>query len=407
MTTIVRTISLSAAATSAMTSTVGEPSILNIGQNMLASGNWYASRSNNDGANWSAVNPFSFFPKANDGFCCDQTLLAAPLKNMSFWLLQYIEDENGNTLRLAVNNGYQMVDTDWFWWDLVPQNVNPAWAGEWFDYNHAALSDNFLYVVTNSFTIDEKRFKRCVVFRFELDRLRPGAPVSLEFFESNDFSLRATQGATDKMYFATHISDRKIRLYEWAESNATATSTDISITRWRGGSGGYSAPGPDGRNWLSRCDPRITAGWIADDVMGFGWSVDGGGTRPFPHVRIVRIDANTKAVLSEPDIWSQNTAYAYADATPNEDGDVGVAFFRGGGGLHPGPVVGSFDSALGTGALQSVKNGTNGPSDGKWGDYQTCRQNSNNRRHWLAISYSLQGGPDRNNIEPVIVEFSP
>ncbi|MGE5834239.1 MAG: hypothetical protein ACM4AI_07155, partial [Acidobacteriota bacterium] len=67
-----RNVGLPDAATSQDTSTVGEPSLAASGNQVFLSGNWYASRSVNAGAAWTHVDPFTTFPSAAGGFCCDQ-----------------------------------------------------------------------------------------------------------------------------------------------------------------------------------------------------------------------------------------------------------------------------------------------------------------------------------------------
>lgn len=393
--------------TGGRTYTVGEPSITNVDQQILVTGNVYASRSDNNGTTWTSLDPASFFPPAQGIFCCDQTLHHDPRRGLTFWLLQYRKTPTGNTLRLAVKRGATLHEPAWHWWDLVPEQVNPDWRGEWFDYNHAALSDNFLYVVTNAFTFDEHP-TRCVVFRFSLANLADQAQLDVEYFQTlpqDNFSLRCTQGATDTMYFAGHNSSSQIRLFSWAEADNTATFTDIDVTRWIGDNNGYSAPGPDGKNWLGRCDPRITGGWVSNGIIGFMWSVDSTPSRQFPHVRVVRINQEDKHLIDEPDIWSPSFAYAYPDACPNIDGDVAITLFRGGGTLFPSHVVGVWEPTTTSWSLQGIQNGTHGPSDETWGDYLTCRRHTSTEQNWLAIGFTLQGGGGRTNIQPCIAHF--
>lgn len=407
---VLRTIRLNGSDTNQQTSTVGEPSISNIGQQMLITGNWYASQSRNDGNNWNYINPYSFFPSVDKGFCCDQTLHSDPSRNLTFWLLQYSKTNSGNTLRLAVNDSQALNNGDWYWWDIVPSQINNQWKDEWFDYNHAALSDNYLYIVTNVFSTKGKGFTRAVVFRIPLDDLANSESFPrIQYFETQkNFSLRCTQGAQGVMYFACHtFSDYKIRLFEWAEQNPTATYVDIKVSPWNGTPGNYYAPGPDQKNWLTRCDPRITAGWVSNDVIGFMWSADKYGSRQFPYVKVVRIDAKNKQIIDEPDIWSPSTAYAYPDACPNNNGDVGITLFRGGGQNYPGHIVGVWNENTKSWVLQAIQNGTNGPSDGKWGDYVTCRKHFSDQNSWLAVGFTLQGGGERSNVEPCIAHFSP
>jgi hypothetical protein len=148
-------IGLSDAATGGQTSTVGEPSLANNGRQILLTGNWYASRSLDNGASWDVLSPFSLFPPADGGFCCDQTAIYDPTRDLTFWLLQYCQQDGTNTLRLAMKQGATLGNSDWIWWDFRPEEVNAGWRGEWFDYNHAALSNNFLYVSSNVYGFED------------------------------------------------------------------------------------------------------------------------------------------------------------------------------------------------------------------------------------------------------------
>src|SRR5215203_2987537 len=122
---IIQDVQLPASATNSQTSTVGEPSIANIDNQLLITGNWYASQSLNNGANWTYISPYNFFPAAAGGFCCDQTVLHDPGNGLMFWLLQYVKKSGSNVLRLAVKKtATDLSINDWYWWDLVPDKVN-------------------------------------------------------------------------------------------------------------------------------------------------------------------------------------------------------------------------------------------------------------------------------------------
>lgn len=404
MPTLLQNLGLPNAATGGQTSTVGEPSTSNIGDQILLTGNWYASRSLDHGATWLYTSPFNFFPSVDGGFCCDQTTIYDPSRNLRIWLLQYVKQNNTNTLRIAIQRGANLGTTSWYWWDLKPFRVNAQWQGQWFDYNHAALSDNFLYVSTNVFTVANNQWTRCVVFRLPLNVLADGGALQYNYFQSTtNFSLRCAAGARRTLYFASHNSTQQIRLFSWPESSSTVSQVNINVTPWRAGI--YSAPGPDGNDWLGRCDPRITGGWVANGVIGFLWSANRTTGRPFPYVRAIRINEQTKSLLNEPDIWNSSYAYAYPDAYPNNQGDVGITLFRGGGTRNPGHVVGTWNNATGSWSLAGTRTGTNGPADNKWGDYLTCRQHLPDGRTWLATGFTLEGGSSRNFIQPRLVHF--
>jgi hypothetical protein len=403
---IFKNIGLTDVHTADRTSSVGEPSLANNGKHILYTGNWYASRSADNGTTWTAIDPFSFLPPADGGFCCDQTVHYDVSRDLTIWLLQYVKASGTNSLRVAVKPGPLDSPAGWKWWDLKPQQINPAWNGEWFDYNHAALSNNFLYVGTNVFRASNDQWTRAVIFRIPLDGLSGNGNLTFDTFVSTDnFSLRCAQGATDVMYFVSHNSTQQLRLFEWPENSASVTSADINVTPWDPGD--MSAPGPGtAANWLSRCDPRITGVWLANGTVGVMWTANRqGAERPFPFIRVVRISAAAKALLDEPDIWSPETAYAYPEACANIQSIAGVTLFMGGGNRHPSHVVGFRDDIDGTWKLATTAASTHSPADSKWGDYLTCRKHSPDGLGWVASGYALEGGGSRTDIVPRYIHF--
>ena len=399
-------VGLDHAATGGQTSTVGEPSVAKRGKRIFATGNWFASRSADLGASWTFVDPYTRLPAADNGFCCDQTVIHVPGRNIFVWLLQYEEKSGSNTLRVAVKRAATLDDDQWMYWDLRPETTDATWTNLWFDYNHAALSNGFLYVSTNVYRAGgDEPWRRAVIFRLPLDVLAAGGALTYDQFSSTtNGTLRLTQGAKTVMYFASPNNTEQLRVFTWPESSTTVTSVDCNVSPWR--DTGYSAPCPDGRNWLSRADDRFTAGWVAKKVIGFAWSAGSfGPSRPKPYVRVVRFNETTKALIDEPDIWHADYAYAFPDASPNSSGAVGVSLFRGGGTRFPGHVVGAWDSAAKKWELRGTKDSTHAPNDGKWGDYVTCRSDSPDAATWVSIGYTLQGGGGRTSIEPRVVRF--
>ena len=168
-----------------------------------------------------------------------------------------------------------------------------------------------------------------------------------------------------------------------------------------------SAPGPDNNNWLSRCDTRITAGWLADGTLGFMWTADRRTNRPFPYVKAVRLDADSMSVVDQPDIWNNNFAFAYPAAAPNRNGDVGVTMMYGGGQKFPGMLIGTWDDESSRWRLHVARNGTNGPLDAKGGDYTTVRPHWPDGDTWAAVGYTLQGGNKQDSVQPQYVHFGP
>lgn len=394
---------LPAAATGGMTSTVGEPSLGQAGDELFFTGNWFAAARR--GGVWTAVDPFTFLPPAGFDFCCDQTVIAVPSHGILCWLLQYSTNQQGtNSLRVAVAAGDFSRRQSWHWWDFRPSIVDPSWSHRWFDYNHAATTARFLHVGTNLFHGED--WVGYLDLRLPLAELAAGGTLTFErFFTDEVFSLRCTAGAATTMYLGSHRAANgrpaDFSVFRWADDETQVQEEVVQISPWSA-SGTYVAPCPDGRNWLDRCDSRVTAGWVEGNRVGFAWTANRRGSRPLPHVRAVRIDTTTWQRVDEPDIWSSSWAYAFPDAQPGANDALGLTLFRGGGPVFPGHVVGH-RGAAGNWELQATRNGTATANDGKWGDYLTCRLHPQGQ--FLASGYTLQGGGDRSDIQPRVVEF--
>lgn len=399
---------ISFAGPSIQTSTVGEPSLSANAQEVLFSGNWYAAYSNTAGAAWVPLDPFTFFPSVAGGFCCDQTMIYIPKANVHVWILQYIKQNGQNVLRIAFKPKNLATAQGWRWWDFVPSQFDPGWSQDWFDYNHAAISDNFLYVGTNMFASNGDSFRRAVIFRIPVGAFAPGAALTVErFATTTNFSLRCVQGATSTMYFVSHEGSlaRNLRIFAWPENVPGVTSSVVAITPWAGATP-YGPVGPGNSNWIGRCDGRITGAWLANGTLGFMWTANRQGTaRPYPYVRVVRVAEQAMTPIDEPDIWSSSLAYGYPDACPNDNGDIGITLFAGGNAAHPAHLVGIRTAASATWKLKVVKQSTHSPAQNKWGDYLTCRRDNPLGTDWVASGYTLQGGGQIANVKPHFVRF--
>ena len=402
---LVSNIGLDDTATGVQTGSINEPTAAALVDELFVTGNWFASRSADGGTTWSLVDPFTTFPEEPGGFCCDQIVLHEPSRNLWIWILQYIQQGGSNVFRLAISASG--VPDSWTFWDFSPGLIDAAWeTNAWFDYPDAATSDDSLYVTFNVFdTASPANWLGAVVFRLPLDGLVSG-DLEYEFLPvTTHGSLRLTRGATSDMYFASHNGQNPVRIFRWPDqSNATISSFEVSASDWSGQTP-YSSPGPGGAEWLGRVDPRITGGWVVGNEVGFLWTANSGPGRPQPYVKALIADTDVQSLVSEPDIWNESAACAYAAACPNVDGVVGVSLFFGGGGKsHPGHVVGFMDG--GEWVLAGSSDSTDGPAGGSWGDYVSCAVHEPNGNEWVASGYTLQGGADRESIEPRYVRFA-
>ncbi len=320
-----------------LASTVCEPTGAVVGDNRLIAGNWFSAISVDGGNSIRYVYPETDFAPPDGQFCCDQTILFDHSRKLWIWLLQFGVGENSNTnvLRLSIIRGGDLATSIMYSFELQPPQFKSHWSGEWFDYNHAALSNNFLYIGTNVFTVSEGLWTRSIVMKIPLDQLAMKDEIDIEFVNTEyNGSLRCTQGATDTMHIVSHNpNQQQIRIYSWPEGlppDQKLVAHDVDIQLWKRGN--YVAEGPDGRNWLGRCDGRITGAWVSKGIIGCMWTANGvGDACPYPYIRVARIAEEGKELIDQPDIWNKNYAYAYPDVYPNSHGEVGMTACRGGG----------------------------------------------------------------------------
>jgi hypothetical protein len=399
----IKNIGLDDTATGIQTSTVDEPTAAAIRDELFITGNWFASHSSDGGTTWTLIDPFTALPAAAGGFCCDQVTLHESSRNLWIWILQYVEEAGSNVFRLAVSQSGAR--GPWTYWDFSPDQLDPEWATDvMFDFPDAATTDNNLYLTYNVFQTSSGDWLQAVVFKMPLDDLVSGN-LEYEFYSiATNGSLRLTRGATSDMYFASHNGQNPVRIFHWPDAaNATMTSFDVSAGPWSGQEP-YSATGPGGAEWLGRLDSRITGGWVVGNQVGFLWTANTQSGRPQPYAKAIVVDTTTRSLVSEPDIWNEQLAWAYPSAQPNTDGVVGVSLFFGGGGQsHPTHVVGFRDGSQWTVATSRAS--THGPAGGRWGDYLSCRLHDPDTAEWVASGYTLQGGTDRRFIEPQYVHF--
>jgi hypothetical protein len=399
---LVKNIGLDDTATGVLTSTINEPTAAGFLDELFVTGNWFASRSGDGGTTWELVNPFTAFPAAGGEFCCDQIVLHERGRNLWVWILQYEEQAGSNVFRLAVSTS---VAGPWSYWDFGPGLVDPTWAtNAWFDYPDAATSDNNLFITFNVFSAASEAWLGAAVFKLPIDGLVSGNLQYQVYPITTHGSLRLTRGATSDMYFASHRGQNPIRIFRWPDApGATMSWFDVSSGTWTGRDP-YSSRGPGGAEWLGRLDPRITGGWVVGDQVGFLWTANASPDRPQPYVKALVVDAQTKSLVSEPDIWNDGGAWAYPSACPNANGVVGISLFFGGGEQsHPGHVVGFLEGDQWVLALSGAS--THGPVGGSWGDYVSCEVHDPEGTEWVASGYTLQGGTDRQFIEPRYVHF--
>jgi hypothetical protein len=411
---------LSGSETNDITSTVLEPSgAISRDGVVIFTGNWFAAISKDSGQTFNYRNPYDVFSGGgSEGFCCDQVVLYDSSRDIMFWYLQGVQDGRANVGRLVFARGADIRNENWQYYDLTPGNIG-GWSNEWFDFPELALGSRHLYISTNSFatkgtaTPDDDSFARGVVIRLDLDQIAASAEIVPEFFASEEaFSLRPTHGATDTMYFGSHdFADfgRRILVFSWPQNAPTVSRRAVQVDTWSNAARDSLAK--DGNQWLRRTDFRMTAAWIIGKEAGFAWSA--AGVQPFkhPHIRTAILDVTStgSTPVRQPHLWNDQYAFAYPAAYGASASSAAIAVQYGGGGqqgINPSHAVGTLRrSADGsyTWVLQGTAVGSNGPADGRWGDYLAVRPRIG--QGWMATGYTLDGGPLARNVVPRVVFF--
>lgn len=416
-------------------SLVGETSVASNNKTVFYTGNWYAARSDDGGNTWKYLNSSEDF----GDFCCDQRVVYEPNHKLFIWYRQGISDLfNENIVRIGVSSDA----VNWTMYDILSSSLDPSFAGYWFDYPELATSNNFAYITTNAFPRSDDM--TAVIMRLNLTELSKGS-VDLEYYSSPGiFTFTPVHGATDKMYWATHLANNIMRIYEW---NDFSPSTDVryydrEVDPWfvlskgigkcsalTSVTGQYMLEG----NWCARADSRISTGWLYGNKIGFFWNADAGSTTergatfPWPYINAATFDTDKNMTYTgRPYVWSQNYPWLYASSAPNALGEIAIIGYYGNAINIPGLALGvratpemaepwnmiSLANSSSPPELE-FQCGTRGMIDPsicrlpdlvdfvyKWGDYITVRPHQGSGPQWDIAAYVLEGGGSKENTMP-------
>ena len=428
-------------------SPIAEASSAKAGNNILVTFNWGAVWSGDGGKTFSRLDPYALFgqPEGGAGFCCDQLALYVPKQDLMVWLMQGdadIEAKRGNTIRIMVAHGDDIAKRNFHFYDFTPDTVGHG-TGEWFDFPDLAYSDGNLFMAFNRFDFGEhEQWLGSSVFRMPLDKLTTYGGFQYQYFnsdpENGEFSVRFTQGAGDKMFWATAPSTDTLLVREWPDTAAQPgpvrqvgvepyTIPDQDTTA--------GSTGPDGNPWLDRANSRLTAGWATDKTIGFAWTsgkIDNaegnGGKFPYPHIRMAIVDraaveaggTDVLKPLAEPHIWNSGFAFAYPSAAPDRNGDIGLSMFYGGPKAYPSAAVGVLSDRGGkwAAALTLLAQSNSSPrcptrdgvddTCGKWGDYMSVRADPDNPSGWYVAAHTEadHGGQEQPKVTVTLGAFT-
>lgn len=407
-----------------------ESSIANKNGTVFYVGNWFAARSPDHGISWAYIIPTS--PNVMPDFCCDQDTIFDPKHGIFIWYLQGIKDIRTGENRIKI--GVSHDTRDWSFITFKASHINSTWINQQSDYPNLSLSNKYLYITMNMIQhhpSEDPEFLRPIILRILLDDLaRTDANIGPAYEYYDDTSLPNSshtftpiQGASDKMYWAIHLSNDKMRIYEWPDSlpRTAVKIFDRSVPAWtplnrlEG-----ECPGPDGNNWCVRGMSKIRGAFMSNDTIGFLWDANKGGksinnaTFPFPYIDAATFDTDDNMTYSgRPYLWSPDFAWMYGFASPDELGNVAIQAFYGGGDYYPSIAAGvgnDFKSPTLPWQMMRLVNGTDGPGtfndSPAWGDYIRVRPFNGQGPGWIGSGWSLQGGKLPQDAQPRYFEFA-
>ena len=406
-------------------SNVMEVSVDVKGKQQWATGNWFAARSTDKGTSFTYFSPWTGMAD----FCCDQVIRHDMARDIWLWMRMGIPDGAGNN-RFALSVDYQAPFTGGYWtYFITPTAINANWGGTWWDYPAMALTADHLWISWNMFD-SGGNYVRSVVLKVPLDALAAAGPFGGWYWDTNAWAtFKFVDGADHTMYFASNWpnslpQNSRLGIWRWRDQDTTLSMWTKTITAWSFTGGGDAVCGAP--NWADRYDQRVLAGarYNIDttdlqnpgrNVLGWWWNVKQGGAfaRPYIEGAAFYEDTITQVAGSDgrPYAWNDDLCFAYPDVATNEREDLGMVFnYADSSGYHkPKSAYSLADDYIasppgwmfyGIGASQA------GPSDQKWGDYNTVRAAHGPAIAWTAGVHVIPTTSNCSNCsEPIVVSF--
>jgi len=383
---------------------VVEPSTANKGRLIFYTGNDFTTRSNDGGTKWTYNDPKGDMAD----FCCDQDVVYDEHRQIFIWYRQAGTDVHGvNYFRLAISR-----DTlSWWYYDVKPTLFNSAWKPQWWDYPHLALTNDYLFLTSNVFNCIEymedgiKKTcptlpSRAVMAKVSLDDLANVRPIYFLYLEQPfDGHGRRTvtpiQGATDTMYFGTHLSNDHMRIFKWPQSSGTIFPYDVKIPAWKSSERtSMHCAGRDRYNSCNFLDNTILGGWTRAGKVGFLWNVAEGDGFPYPYINVAVFRTSDMAYLERPLVWNWVNAWILGYVSPNDRG-LGLVAFWAGGDFNPSvgaAIADNFVSSPPGWQMNWIAGGSNSPATQRLGDYLRIRSVGGECSLWAGTGYVFKGG---------------
>ena len=365
-----------------------------------------------------------FFPESDGGLCCDQVLHYVPSRNLMVWLLQYwspainvggLPQKGQDRLRIGWATP-EAAAADflhaWRWFDVSPTTLGDTTATDWMDYPDLAYSNDWLYIsVDHGFWNAGKDSKGKVIgqqvygnrrwfVRASLaDMVTGGSSVNLVYYEpikNGVVKAHFAQSSPNAMFYAAQPDTSTLSVFADPDSSPDIpTAKDIAVTSYCKSVSAtvpcdFAVAAPDNLDWNVAPHGVLGGAYVAPSVLcppegcngptrfvyfAFDGGRDSGNNRPFPYVRVEKIDADALSRVSEMDIWNPGFAFATPGLTwrPGSGADVAISLATGGGGSYADNAVGFLGDDVVYLTTSSNATQSDGLGNVRYGDYFDVR----------------------------------
>jgi hypothetical protein len=346
------------------------------GETIMITANTWMALSENGGASYTQINPTTIFPQSDGGFCCDQVVVYVPQIDMFVWIMQYWGSGGKNRIRMAAQTTALVRSSNglsWTYWDFVSDTFD---RGSGLDYNDVGFGRTNLWWTTQNGT-------GRVVVRVPLQQIAAKGTIFFDFTGGTDaLWSHLTQNATNRVFWAGHINNSQLRVYDMVDGNGFYSWRTVNINSWPNGTN--VARCPDGSDFMpfEAGKHYVFGNTLQGGNVWFAWIAAAGGGFPQPHVQIARINPSTWSLVSQSQVWNRTIAFQDAYLSTNSRGEVGMEIAFGGESFYPSSAVGVWGDFVVYYPRLSTK------CPGRWGDYNHSRRATVSSADWIATGYT-------------------
>jgi hypothetical protein len=403
-------------------STLAEPSAINDGRRVFASGNFrHAEFSQDGGVTWTNVAYPAGQTKAPTA-CCDTDNAYAYERGVSFNSMLYINSSvTDSQVRIFVRRQPQLAANCSYIFDSATTNIPHTL----MDYPHLGRSNTWLYFNTNlintkgtASTADDA-WVQAEMYRLNIDQMADCVGVTTQKLVFNtgigQRILTPAKDVRETMYFSWIENTTHIRSFSWTDASASATSVLVAVST-------TSTTNPDCRGGTLNNDYTDSlwtsiSGFHLRTAVGGGkiyiyWNSGPIGSITQGHVRGVILLQSNLAVFQQPVVFSNTICIGIMGMDTNDRGDLGISGVlggvAGGGGSAANSAVwmqDQFNPGPGGFALSTTASGTHNRTDQRYGDYFTVNRQSPCGLAFAATGYALSGGTAVSNVNSRYIEF--